>query len=149
MQRLLDIVYRAPDVDDDSIDWSIHKRGGNGTIRSPRIDLQLKCFLRDNPINSEGIKYDLKVKNYNELIPDNVLVPRILVVVVVPPLPESWLTQSDEETILKYCAYWISLRGRPPTDNKTKVRVDIPQENRLTVNNLSQLMGIVASGDAP
>ncbi len=148
MQQLLDIVYRAPDVDDDSIDWSIHKRGGNGTIRSPRIELQLKCLLKDNPINSEGIKYDLKVKNYNELIPDNVLVPRILVVVVVPPLAESWLTQSDEENILKYCGYWISLRGRPSTDNKTKVRVDIPQENPFTVNKLSQLMEIVASGDA-
>ncbi|NES74382.1 MULTISPECIES: DUF4365 domain-containing protein [unclassified Okeania] len=138
-----------PDVDDDSIDWSIHKRGGNGTIRSPRIELQLKCLLRDNPINSEGIKYDLKVKNYNELIPENVLVPRILVVVVVPRLPESLLTQSDEQTILKYCAYWISLRGKPPTDNNTTVRVNIPQKNRLTVNKLSQLMEIVASGDAP
>ena len=28
-----------PDVDDDSIDWSIYKRGGNGTKRSPRIEL--------------------------------------------------------------------------------------------------------------
>jgi len=41
------------------------------------------------------------------------------------------------------------LRGEPPTDNNTKVRVDIPQKNRLTVNKLSKLMEIVASGDAP
>ena len=69
--------------------------------------------------------------------------------VVVPRLTDSWLTQSDEETILKYCAYWVSLRGKTPTDNNTTVRVNIPQKNRLTVNKLSQLMEIVASGDAP
>ena len=77
------------------------------------------------------------------------MVPRILVVVVVPPLPESWLIQSDEQTILKYCAYWISLRGKTTTNNNEKVRVYIPQDNRFTVNSLSKSMEIVASGDAP
>lgn len=139
-----------PYVDDDSIDLSIHQRGGNGTIRSPRIDLQLKCLLRDQEINSEGIQYPLKTKNYNELIPTDILVPRLLILVTVPSLPKDWIIQRDDaETILKYCAYWFSLRGMPPTDNSSTKTVHIPQENRLTVNKLSELMQNVGSRGVP
>jgi|SRR5919202_1993565 hypothetical protein len=138
-----------PEVDDDSIDWSVHKTGGKGTIRSPRIDLQLKCLLRENVIDCDGFSYPVKRKNYDDLIPDNVLVPRILVIVVVPSSPPSWLEQSDEKTIFKHCGYWASLRGKQPTNNSTAVSIHIPQTNRFTVHGLTYLMDIVESGGAP
>jgi len=34
-------------VDDDSVDLSLAARGGNGSIRSPQLDMQLKCTARD------------------------------------------------------------------------------------------------------
>lgn len=33
-------------VDDDSVDLGLAARGGGGTIKSPRLDLQLKCTAR-------------------------------------------------------------------------------------------------------
>ena len=139
-----------PYVDDDSIDLSIHQRGRSGTIRSPRLDLQLKCLLRDQEINSEGIKYALKRKNYDDLIPTDFTTPRILVILVAPCLPNDWVSQqSDRATILKYCAYWLSLRGMEPTTNSTNKTVYIPQKNRFTVDKLSELMQIVGSGGEP
>jgi len=38
-------------------------------------------------------------------------VPRILVVVTVPAVAQEWLSQSEEEMVLRHCGYWISLRG--------------------------------------
>src|SRR5581483_7510794 len=35
-----------PSVDDDSVDLGIAARGGGGTVRSPKLDLQLKCTAR-------------------------------------------------------------------------------------------------------
>jgi hypothetical protein len=138
-----------PQVDDDSVDYSIHKRGGNGTIRSPRIDLQLKCQLNDSQLDGQGLSYALKIKNYEDLRPDNVLVPRILLVVLVPRLPSDWLEQYDTGTILKYSGYWASLRGKPPTSNSKTVSIWIPRHNHFTVQQLNQLMSIVESGGAP
>ena len=79
----------------------------------------------------------------------NILVLRILVILVVPKNIENWLEQSDQQTIVKHCAYWASIRGKPPTQNTNTVRVSIPQVNRLTPNELRRLMQIVASGGAP
>ena len=39
-------IFRC-DVDDESIDLTVGKTGGDGTIRSPRLDLQLKCTELD------------------------------------------------------------------------------------------------------
>ena len=79
----------------------------------------------------------------------NVLVPRILIVVVVPKNVNEWLEQSDRQTIVKYCAYWASIRGESPTKNEQTVTVYIPQANRLTPYELRYLMQIVASGGVP
>jgi hypothetical protein len=40
-----------------------------------------------------------------------------------------WLDQSPEELTLRHCAYWLSLKGYPPTPNTTTVRVSIPLAN--------------------
>ena len=37
---------QEPTVDDDSVDLGVVARGGGGTVRSPRLDLQLKCTAR-------------------------------------------------------------------------------------------------------
>ncbi len=35
--------WSVPSVDDDSIDMTLSQTGGRGTIRSPRLDVQIKC----------------------------------------------------------------------------------------------------------
>ncbi|EHQ36087.1 DUF4365 domain-containing protein [Methanoplanus limicola] len=137
-----------PSVDDDSIDLSIAERGGRGSIRSPRIDLQLKCTSQ-NLISGDGIRFSLPIKNYNDLRPENVQVPRILLVLVVPDEIERWIDQTEEKLSMYHCGYWESLRGLPDTSNEKNVTVNIPKSQQFTVEELSKIMERVGYGDLP
>ncbi|MBD2327838.1 DUF4365 domain-containing protein [Alkalinema sp. FACHB-956] len=137
------------DVDDDSVDFNIQGKGFSGLISRPQLDVQLKCYMSNFPIGPKGFSYPLKMKNYDDLRITDILVPRILIVVVVPNDISQWTVQSDHETLVKYCGYWASIRGQSEKVNKTSVSIHVPQANRLTVDGLRQLLQIVASGDAP
>ncbi len=138
--------YR-PEVDDDSVDIGIAARGGKGAIISPRIELQLKCTARDILYDS-SIRYPLKLKNYNDLRV-NALVPRILVVVLVPENLAEWLQQTEEELCLRYCAYWISLREMSAIENKTNVTIEIPRSNQFTIEQLQSIIQRISFGGLP
>lgn len=137
-----------PSVDDDSVDIVFAQTGGNGTIRSPRIDAQLKCTSRD-VIRENWIKFTLSLKNYNDLRPENVLVPRILVVVIVPSEIDNWLEQSPEKLSMHHCGYWTSLRGLPETENETSVNINIPLDQVFSVNAIQTIMNRVEEGGLP
>lgn len=141
-------LFPPPPVDDDSVDRTVAASGGSGTIRSPRLDVQLKCTAAPLP-NGSHISYGLKLKNYDDLRPENVLVPRILVVVFVPDDIESWLEQSEEKLSMKYCGYWASLRGMKEVENKARVTVRLPRSNLFTVDALSSIMEGVGNGVWP
>ena len=136
------------DVDDDSIDWQIAASGGHGTRRSPRLELQLKCTASPN-IADGSIRFPLSAKNYEDLIPENVSVPRILAVVIVPTEVSEWLTLSDGSLILRNCAYWVSLRGREASENEVSVTVDVPLAQRFDVDALRAMMERVQAGELP
>jgi hypothetical protein len=101
--------------------------------------LQLKCTAGD-ATRGTHIVYRLDRKNYDDLRLTDLVVPRLLVVVLVPSDEQRWLTQTEEELILRRCAYWMSLSGREGTRNRGKVTVHLPRENRLSVQVLRDLM---------
>jgi len=68
------------------------------------------------------------------------------VVVIVPPEPMAWLTASPEALVLRHCAYWVSLRGLPSTDNESSVTVQVPRANLFDVNALTGLMRAINEG---
>jgi hypothetical protein len=72
------------ELDFDSIELQITAGSGEGSVSFPELKLQLKCTSRD-VIEGEPMRFPLKVKNYHDLI-RNVLIPRILVVVLVPDI---------------------------------------------------------------
>jgi hypothetical protein len=135
-------------VDDDSVDWQIASVGGHGTRRSPRLELQLKCTATPNVIDGT-IRFPLPAKNYDDLIPENVSVPRILVVVLVPVHVTDWFSLNDESLTLRNCAYWVSLRGLEPSENEVSVTVSVPLAQRFDVKALSAMMDCVRAGQAP
>ncbi|BDA66905.1 hypothetical protein RIVM261_029880 [Rivularia sp. IAM M-261] len=90
------------------------------------MDLQVKSTSLD-VLSLESIRYPLKIKNYNELRKEKTIVPRILVVVLIPELLQEWINQSETELCMRRCAYWISLRGQAETKNTDKVTVYIPR----------------------
>jgi hypothetical protein len=137
-----------PEVDDDSIDLIISQRGGGGTIRSPRVDVQMKCTGR-NIMNNGALHFPLKIKNYEDLRVSDVLVPRILVVLSVPDNLSDWIEHSENEMLIRHCAYWVSLRGSEPTANDTNITVLIPQANLFNPATLSGIMARIGGGGLP
>lgn len=140
-------LYR-PEVDDDSVDWGIATRSDGETPRRPRLELQLKCTAR-NVISGEHLHVPLPMKNYEDLRSDDVLIPRILVVVLVPPSPAEWLKHSEEELAMRHCGYWTSLLGAPTVPNEGTVTVHLPRAQQLTPEALRRMMKRVNDGGAP
>lgn len=138
----------TPAVDDDSIDLFVSGRGREGTVASPRLELQAKGRGTDSGIG-EHFSYDLKLKNYEDLRLTNFLVPRILVVVLVPASVEYWLEQSEKRLSMKHCGYWVSLRGMEKKDNKNTVAVHVPRANLFTVETLASIMQGISNGVWP
>lgn len=81
--------WSKPSVDEDSVDMMLSKKGGSGTLRSPRLELQLKCTEKEAMIASDGtFSYSIPLKNYDDLRDTSLHIPRILVVVFVPAQQE-------------------------------------------------------------
>ena len=136
-----------PYVDDDSIDCGIAARGDAGTFFSPRVELQLKSSSRDI-VKKGRIIYPLGIKNYNDLRVENVLVPRILVVVIVPKDIDYWLIQTEEEMCFKHCGYWHSLCGMGEAKSTRTINVSLLRDRQFTVDALRGIMGRIGRGEA-
>lgn len=128
-------------VDDDSVDVTIQTKGYIGApVRSPAIQVQLKCTSQTDLIKQGVIKYPLSRKNYDDLRGDNVAMPRYLAVLVVPHATDLWVVHRKKHMALNNCCYWVSLRDAPETNNSTSITVDVPIKQRLTSNVLRKMM---------
>jgi hypothetical protein len=137
-----------PEVDDDSVDLTLSVRGLRGTIRSPKLDAQLKCtHVAD--FSAVALRYPLKRKNYDDLIPTDVQVPRILIVVLVPSDIANWLEQDHPQMTMRNCGYWVSLRGQAPSTNDTSVTVALPIAQTFNVDQLTNMMARIGVGNLP
>jgi len=117
-------------VDMDSIDATI-KYGGkiddSSEFESPQVDIQLKA-TSVKVDKKKSFKFDLSVKNYNDLRKQT-LVPRYLVVLLLPSDQKTWLKLTKKQLALSKCAYWLSLNNFEGTENGDKIRIDIPTKN--------------------
>ena len=127
------------------IDASITSTVPDETLYEPQLDLQVKSTSREL-LNDDFIRYPLKVKNYNELRKEKTLAPRILVVVLLPDKLEEWVQQSETELCLRYCAYWMQLRGMPETSNTDNVTIYLPRQQVFNVMTLKGLMQPIKTG---
>ncbi len=142
-------VYRY-DIDDDSIDLGVAARGTNGTVRSPRLEIQLKCTARLPETKRDSqFSFPLKRKNYDDLRDPNRQVPTILVVVRVPADATEWVEQTTDSVILRHTAHWKSLRGLEATTNRQSVNIGVPASQILSPLALTQIMGRLSKGGLP
>lgn len=95
-------------------------------LHSPALAVQLKSTAFDLPEGCTGFPYDLKVRNYNDLIRPT-LIPCVLVLLLLPADEERWLTWTEEALVLRRSAYWLSLCGLPATSNEATARVHLPR----------------------
>lgn len=134
---------QVPGVDDDSVDRTLVARGWvheKSVVRSPKIDVQLKSMARA-PLTGgvESFTFRLGRKNYDDLR-HRAMVPRLLVVFLLPRDPGQWIEQDDERLLSRHAAYYVSLSGMPAASHRGKVPVVLPRKNLLSVDNLRRLM---------
>ncbi len=132
-------------VDDDSVDVTIAARGkvhDQAVLLSPRIEVQLKASSQDL-LRDDHLSFRLPIKNYDDLRGET-LVPRLLVLLLLPHEKESWLEHRDDELVLRRSAYWSSLRGRPPTGNTASMTIAVPCGQRFTFEGLREMMHKIA-----
>jgi hypothetical protein len=133
--------YSIP-MPDYGIDISLRTiviRGNRRTDGGIQLDIQAKSTTRASVGDTE-VAYDLEVDSYNDLRETEVRCPRILVVLVLPAEETQWLSQSPSGLTMRHCAYWMSLKGRAPTDAVRKVRVFLPLTNVFSVSAVQAIM---------
>jgi hypothetical protein len=134
------------EIDDDSIDITFTAKYDNSSlIKSPKLDLQLKCtqmeFSADNFLH-----FSLSIKNYEDLRGSNVANPRYLVVLCVPQNDNEWVSVIKNGLILRYSAYWFSLRYAPVITNSKNITIKIPKNQKLNKSSFKMLMDSASKG---
>lgn len=135
----------TPVVDEDSVDLMLIGKGYSGRLRNPQIHLQLKCTAQQI-VTETSIKFPLSKKNYDDLRDDQVLCPQYLIVLLVPKEEGEWIQHHEEHMSLHNRCFWVSIKGHPPTENQTKVTIEIPLSQRLTTEELLRLMQEASEG---
>lgn len=112
------------------------------------INVQLKATVKVPFDDGTSLSYFIdKVRRYDKLRADHREPVRVLIVLFLPAAHADWLECGEEQLILKRCAYWVSLRGAPPSDNNSGQTVKIPKAQRFSVQNLQALVGRLAIGN--
>lgn len=125
----------VPDPDRDGVDLRVH---AGGAMR-PALDLQLKATTSLGEPRDKHLPFPLKRRNYDLLI-EETQTPRLLVVLDLPKDENQWVTLTRTELVLRRCAYWLNLRGREETTNRSTVTVARPTANLFDVRSLRALM---------
>lgn len=111
-----------------------------------RLGIQLKSTENFRETESEII-YDLKNKNYNDLIAASTATPRILVLLCLPDQKREWIKQDVNSLIMKKCAFWKYFGGEQAVsdiDSTTAVR--IPKQNIFSPEKLQTIMNTIKNG---
>ncbi|WP_341834856.1 DUF4365 domain-containing protein [Chitinophaga pollutisoli] len=136
---------------DYGVDFTVSKihaynnpNGGTRYLKDNKyIDIQLKATTEASvTIDSStgNIKYDLEVKNFNDLATrklanNNNLSPLILILFVLPSDRNLWVHITNDEILLRKCAYWyVPPDGTQLSSNVSKERINIPTTNLLSIN---------------
>lgn len=114
------------------------------------IKVQLKATVVP-PVERDGVlSYGLKgIPQYDDLRSNALATPRILVVLFLPAEHHEWMSHTDDGLSLHRCAYWVSLRQAPPSQNETSQTVYLPKTQRFDVQGLRKLFDEIALGNVP
>lgn len=134
--------------DNDSVDVRISCTGlpdADCLSYSPMLNVQLKATYGNFvQLASGDYSFALPVKNYSDLIKTNRMIPIILVVLHMSDDENDWVVHHNDRLEIRKCAYWVSLKGKEPTDNEGTVNVRIPQDNIFSCDKLKEIMIKVA-----
>lgn len=134
--------------DNDSVDYRISCTAlpdDDCLSYSPMLNIQLKATYGNfRQLESGDYSFALPVKNYSDLIKVNRMIPIILVVLHMSEDENDWIIHYNDRLEIKKCAYWVSLKGKEPSENEGTVNVRIPQSNILSCDKLKEIMTKIA-----
>ncbi|BCM90380.1 hypothetical protein IAD21_02232 [Abditibacteriota bacterium] len=140
-------------LDNSGVDALLHKEFSDAIYPQESdswLEIQMKATKKHAAANGEGLSYWLKeVKRYDVLRDSTRHHARILVVLFLPEDPETWLSHSEEELILRRCAYWKTLRGDGPISTNTGANIKLPKSQCFSPKNLQDLMFQLSLGKFP
>jgi hypothetical protein len=129
-------------VDDGCLDVTIGTDGtlGGGELSAPKLDLQLKATSDPSVVHDGFIAWELDVDHYDKLRA-RASTPKLLVVLVLPPDEGRWVEHSIDALVLRRCAYWEKMTGKPPAaPGQRSITVRLPLTNVFSPEALRTLM---------
>lgn len=128
------------DVDAESVDITVGLTGGDGTVRSPRLDIQLKCTEQDFP-RTDGVHFPLQRKNDDDLRAVDFMVPKVLVVLMVPDDLAAGVAPTPEERLCLHRFAWrMNLAGADERSDVDTPTVVLPRGQLFHVETLRDLL---------
>lgn len=89
----------------------------------PAFNCQLKAS-KNCVITETQIKYDLKKKDYNNLVDWDGHQFKILVVFRMPDTQDMWFFQDEDILSLRHCCYWTELTGGPIEQSQKRIEIE-------------------------
>ncbi|MCX4646998.1 MULTISPECIES: DUF4365 domain-containing protein [unclassified Streptomyces] len=127
-------------------EWNVDKDGVDVTLRDSglMVDFQLKCTQSPRSIRG-GYSFDLDIETYDKLRSTERSAPGHLVLLVVPPNLDLWVTHHVDSLVLACHGYWACLHGREEADNRTTTAIKLPEEQQLTVKSMRSMFDTARS----
>jgi Domain of unknown function (DUF4365) len=134
----------ARHLDNAGVDAELNARdqfAADSILTDITLHIQLKATSRVVPTSNGKFSFVFNdLGQYDKLRRVATVPYRILVVLFLPQDPAEWLQHSSEVLSMKRCAYWVSLRGAPDTDNTSSVTVYVPTLHTFSPSGLRDLM---------
>ena len=135
-------------LDNMGIDATLHVKrdfGLNAILTELSIHIQLKAAVSISAEGEAPFSYFFKgIAQYNSLRALTTMPPKILIVLCLPKDREEWLTHSNEQLLLKRCAYWVSLRGAEDAINSSGQTRHLPRTQVFSPDGLNNLLARIA-----
>ena len=129
------------DLDVDGIDLQLTLPADGASVRSPRIEVQVKTTSRLRPVDGVFRFDGLNGRQFNKLAGPGFMVPRYLFLVTVPREAARYVDLNHHGLLLRHIGYWTSLHAHETVpEGRASVRVKVPTANVLTVPRLRDLV---------
>lgn len=140
------VVVAKPDVDE-GIDLILtHRSDVHTALDKARLEVQLKATA--TAPSGTGFNVQIAQDRYDMLRTANPAVPKILIVMSVPPSQDDWIHLTDKRARVRHSAYWVNLDGAPATTAK-KPTVTAPLLQRFDDRALCEMMVRIGGGGKP
>ncbi|MDP9798635.1 hypothetical protein J2S43_007147 [Catenuloplanes nepalensis] len=130
-------------LDVDGVDWQIAHPGPKGTVRSPKIECQVKA--RSAPeLRDDCFQLRLDAGGYNKIAGEGFRIPRFLFLVAVPDEISGYAVCTHDAMRLGTAGYWLAMADKPVVpigeEHPKTIVLSVPRRNLLTVHSLGALL---------